>query len=317
VIVAVDGGGSGSRVAVFDEDLRLVEAFTGPPLNYAALGRRRFARNVGELARNLSGRRGALILALAGSSRFRGEILEILGKELGGGDITLISDVEAVFMAATRGADGIVVSSGTGSFAYGRLGGREARAGGWGYLFDDEGSAYWIGRETLRLIFAGVDGRVEACETLLGAYLRMMGAATVEETIPVLYREYAEQRKTALLARLACEAASMGSRVARSIIWDAASHLDELVMAVERRLGVSGRVTVYGSGSTLLKCGMLAELLSERIRSRGHEFTLSGTPAVLGCLYHYLATVEGLRPEDIKAKVDEDQITRRLVRIYG
>ena len=50
--------------------------------------------------------------------------------------------------------------AGTGSVAYGRnAAGKTARAGGWGYLAGDEGSAYWIGREALAALALALDGR--------------------------------------------------------------------------------------------------------------------------------------------------------------
>src|SRR6185295_15070940 len=46
---------------------------------------------------------------------------------------------------------GVVLIAGTGSIAYGRNEeGEEDRAGGWGYLIGDEGSAVWCGLEALR-----------------------------------------------------------------------------------------------------------------------------------------------------------------------
>src|SRR5437879_13624105 len=60
---------------------------------------------------------------------------------------------------ALAGEDGISVVAGTGSIAYGEYEGRRARAGGWGELFGDEGSAYWIAREGLRLFSRKSDGR--------------------------------------------------------------------------------------------------------------------------------------------------------------
>ena len=57
------------------------------------------------------------------------------------------------------GRPGIVVASGTGSFA---VGGNDVgslrRAGGNGFLLGDEGSAYWLGREAVRAALADVDG---------------------------------------------------------------------------------------------------------------------------------------------------------------
>src|SRR5215510_323688 len=58
--------------------------------------------------------------------------------------------------------DGISVISGTGSMAYGEYEGRKARAGGWGELIGDEGSARWIAREGLNVFSRMSDGRLTA-----------------------------------------------------------------------------------------------------------------------------------------------------------
>src|SRR5271165_7118014 len=57
--------------------------------------------------------------------------------------------------------DGISVVAGTGSICYGERGGVAARSGGWGELFSDEGSAYWIACRGLNLFTRMADGRAE------------------------------------------------------------------------------------------------------------------------------------------------------------
>src|SRR5205814_8202801 len=52
---------------------------------------------------------------------------------------------------ATAGEPGVIAIAGTGSFAFGRNSAGEARrAGGWGYIFGDEGSGFDITRQALR-----------------------------------------------------------------------------------------------------------------------------------------------------------------------
>jgi N-acetylglucosamine kinase-like BadF-type ATPase len=66
--------------------------------------------------------------------------------------VEVISDVEAALLGALDGRPGLLVLAGTGSIVLGRDGeGRVARAGGLGPLIGDEGSAFWLGREWLRL----------------------------------------------------------------------------------------------------------------------------------------------------------------------
>src|SRR5262245_45624793 len=66
--------------------------------------------------------------------------------------VEVISDVEAALLGALDGRPGLLVLAGTGSIVLGRDDeGRVARAGGLGPLIGDEGSAFWLGREWLRL----------------------------------------------------------------------------------------------------------------------------------------------------------------------
>ncbi len=75
--------------------------------------------------------------------------------------ITVLSDIELAHRLAFGREPGIVVNAGTGSIAFGKnKRGKTARAGGLGPLIGDEGSAFWIGREYLRLLYQ-MDPRVE------------------------------------------------------------------------------------------------------------------------------------------------------------
>src|SRR5690349_22636305 len=61
--------------------------------------------------------------------------------------MTVTNDGFIALAGATAGEPGLVVIAGTGSFAFGRnAAGKTARAGGWGYIFGDEGSGFDIAR---------------------------------------------------------------------------------------------------------------------------------------------------------------------------
>jgi hypothetical protein len=70
-----------------------------------------------------------------------------------------VHDSVIAIYAATLGRPGIVVNAGTGSFAAGiGADGRTIRAGGWGNIIDDEGSAYDIGKLAIRAALRALDG---------------------------------------------------------------------------------------------------------------------------------------------------------------
>jgi len=74
--------------------------------------------------------------------------------------IKIINDVELSFYAAFNQGAGILILSGTGSMAIGRDHHQNfIRAGGFGHLIGDEGSAYWIGQQALMRLAREIDGR--------------------------------------------------------------------------------------------------------------------------------------------------------------
>jgi N-acetylglucosamine kinase-like BadF-type ATPase len=79
----------------------------------------------------------------------------------------VIHDSVAALYAATKGRPGIIVNSGTGSFAAGINGaGEYVRVGGWGYLIDDKGSAFDIGMKAITMGYRMMDGRTPATDLI-------------------------------------------------------------------------------------------------------------------------------------------------------
>ena len=65
--------------------------------------------------------------------------------------LRMVHDALPVLVAGSPEGWGVALISGTGSFAFGQSrDGRSTRAGGWGYLFGDEGSGYAIALAGLR-----------------------------------------------------------------------------------------------------------------------------------------------------------------------
>ena len=74
------------------------------------------------------------------ASRLQRLLIEVLG-----GAIEVIGDMEVALESAFDGGPGIIAIAGTGSIVFGRNDrGETARAGGWGRILCDEGSAHWI-----------------------------------------------------------------------------------------------------------------------------------------------------------------------------
>ena len=70
------------------------------------------------------------------------------------------NDAFNALYSGTLGEPGIVQIAGTGAVTLGiNENGEVARSGGWGYLFDDEGSGFYLGNEALKAVFRSFDNR--------------------------------------------------------------------------------------------------------------------------------------------------------------
>lgn len=95
---------------------------------------------------------------VAGVSGYEGRVY---GKppDLPAARVVLMHDAPVAHAGALAGAPGVVVIAGTGSVVYGTDGKRGKTFGGWGFLFGDEGSAFWVAREALALLMRAEDER--------------------------------------------------------------------------------------------------------------------------------------------------------------
>jgi N-acetylglucosamine kinase-like BadF-type ATPase len=187
------------------------------------------------------------------------------------------NDMVCGWAGALAGADGINIVAGTGSIAYGEYGGRSARAGGWGELFSDEGSAYWLAREGLRLFSRMSDGR--SARGPLHEMLRRHFALEDDlELCAAIYGKSISQRsQLAQLSRLVADAAAAGDAAARSLFTQAASELADIVDAVHDRLQVPAHVDLpvsYSGGLFQLRALLLAPFESALL-ARGRRYRLA------------------------------------------
>jgi N-acetylglucosamine kinase-like BadF-type ATPase len=225
---------------------RIVAEAEGPGANVAALPPPVVADRLAALLAGLGEiEAGACCAGSAGAEvpAGRKRLERILTDLLPGCRITIVHDTRLVLAAA--GLDsGIALISGTGSVAYGRdRDGREARAGGWGWLIGDEGSATWLAREAAREVMRRSDAGVPL-GPLGDALLEATRARGTEELVGTLHG-LTEPGEWAALAHIVFEAAAE-DMAAESLIERAAAGLGELVAVVQRRLALDGPIVLAG-----------------------------------------------------------------------
>jgi N-acetylglucosamine kinase-like BadF-type ATPase len=304
--LGIDGGGSKTAFLLIDESGRVLASHTEGPAYYLETG---FEEMQAMLARGI----GATLHKVAlPSSNLE---FAFLGLPAYGEDSRLVRALDAVaspplqperyrcgndavcgWAGALACQDGINLVAGTGSIAYGEFHGRVARAGGWGELFSDEGSAYWIAREGLNLFSRMSDGRT-ARSALYDILRRHFGLQSDLDLCAAVYDKNQIQRShLAALSRLIAEAAIGGDVQASALFSWAADELVQIVDAVHQQLEIPSDTTVpvsYSGGMFQQRDLLLVRLQSKlAINGRRYRMMAPRLPPVAGAAL-YAAKLNG------------------------
>jgi N-acetylglucosamine kinase-like BadF-type ATPase len=171
----------------------------------------------------------------------------------------VVTDARIALTGALDGHPGLIVIAGTGSIAFGiNEAGEEARAGGWGPTFSDEGSGYVIARQALKAIAASSDGRSQ--ETLLTELIyRELGIKQIGDLPSVIYTDDAKPPRIAELAEVVAAAANQGDGVAQEILESAGIELGRMAIAVIERLGIERQAFRVACVGSVFKSGKYLE----------------------------------------------------------
>lgn len=246
--LGVDGGGTKTRFLLIDESGRVLASHLEGPAYYLEIGvdalRAMLAGGIRRTLQQGGIRSAEVTYAFVGIPAY-GEDRKVLAAldaapsgALPQGRYRCGNDMVCGWAGALAGEDGINLVAGTGSIAYGEYEGRTARAGGWGELFSDEGSAYWLAREGLRLFSRMSDGRSPR-GPLYGRVCAHFGLQEDLDLCAAVYgTEVAQRSRFAQLSKVIAEAAVEGDPAARQLFVQATQEMIELIDAVRVQLQV-------------------------------------------------------------------------------
>jgi glucosamine kinase len=203
----IDGGQSSTVAAIGDADGKVVGRGVAGP-----------ADEVGE-GPGSTRLRDALRDALAGAARdaglppgqqFESVVAGVSGYEgrllgrmpdLPARRFQLVHDAPVAHAGAFALGPGVLIVAGTGSVVYATGGGAARTTGGWGYLFGDEGSAFWIAREALAAMMAGEDDG--AARPAAAAALEFFGVPSLRALARAFYAGSIARDRVAAFAPIA------------------------------------------------------------------------------------------------------------------
>jgi N-acetylglucosamine kinase-like BadF-type ATPase len=250
----IDGGQSSTACAIGDEFGVILGRATGPPADLVGE-----ARDSPRQAAVIDKVLGAALKSakLPKETKFAAIVAGLSGYDPGDSPapapgvahdaFVAVHDTEIAHAGAFDGAPGIALIAGTGSVALGiDEDGKRARAGGWGYLFGDEGSAFWIAREALGAAMREEDAGAPL--DLRDRALAFFGVASLRALQHAVAHGEIERKKIAAFAEIVLKAARDGERGALELRRRSADALARLVHVVHLRLGIARKLPIAPLG---------------------------------------------------------------------
>lgn len=291
-IVAVDAGGTKTEAIAYDRDGRkITKALSG------------FGNPVMSRTSSLSHIKESIQSCIHACPNhcFNGIIAGVAGIEVGDNrdfllnelskefhvPIILLNDAEISYYSILQGQDGILTIAGTGSISLGFSNGKKRVVGGWGHLLGDEGSAYDLAIQALKMAIHDFDTEKEPSQ-LTNALLNEMKV----ESVPGLKRfVYGSQKsEIAALAAVVGTYGQQGNAQAVQLLREAGTKLGTQTVQLIDQLQLTASIKVGLKGSVLEKNVIVSDTFKKVLLNRYSdvEFVTSSESATIGGYYYAL-----------------------------
>ncbi|WP_078502827.1 N-acetylglucosamine kinase [Paenibacillus selenitireducens] len=274
-VAGLDGGGTKTAVSIADETGRIVHTFRSGALNFNGQDEESIGNSLQSIFAEIARVCGSIdhcvqvCVGTAGVSnptvRLRLEaMVRATGYQHG---LWITGDQETALWGAHGRPYGIILIAGTGSICYGKNdSGLTHRAGGCGYLIDDEGSGYSIGRDLISALVRAQDGRLP--ETLITRLVyEQLGVSSLQQIIGFVYDKGTNKKDIAALAPILSDACLQGDTAALHIASKSAQSLLELAEPVVEQLMMQ-QASLAMAGSVLLENTYVQRAFVDMLKQR-------------------------------------------------
>lgn len=274
LLIAIDGGGTRTRCAVYTLNGRQIAIGHGGPSNHLSAGKSRTLESlqivISQTLQSCDVEIDDIRLVSAG---FAGvdydgtgaSDMEALLAEAGYQRTLIHGDMVTAHAGALNGQPGVVVIAGTGSVYFGTSpDGHCLKLGGFGYAFGDEGAGHWIGIEALRAASKAYDQRAEPTR-LVAALCQALSLKDFSQILQLFYSEPMQPSQVAKLSLTVEAVAEKGDAVALQILEQAGRELAIGTATLVRRLKCSAECAVSYYGAILQKCPTVLEAFKKHL----------------------------------------------------
>lgn len=287
--IGIDSGGTRVTAQAYSETGELLaerEAGPGNSLIHFAQTLQNIESVLTELFNTLPIANCELILAGVAGSQSAGNQNEIADfiEQTFHRPAVVLSDAELAMLKGLQGTDGILVIAGTGSIVLGQFNQTAYRAGGWGHLLGDQGSAYDLVRQAFKGMLREADrGNVGELTKLI---LPIIGVENVFEAVQLFNR--LPRNDLAAFGKAFAEHGTKNQAL-QKILMSCGKRLGLQVLAILDQIGPSANQSnIAISGSVLTNNQVLQKSFEQTIRQKYPEVVLIplvGTNAS-GVLYY-------------------------------
>lgn len=277
--LGIDAGGTKTDAVLFRSDGTVLRRKKLPGANPNSCGLERAVEILSEaltLPQSGEDLRG-VFAGVAGSAAAdnKKKLTEALKKNLPGVPLSVDTDIENVISCIPGNDRCVAAISGTGTCVYAKTDGKLIRLGGYGYLFDNAGSGYDIGRDGIKACFEADDGLRPT--SLLTDLIKETLGGTPWEKLDKLYT--GGKDTIAALAPTVFRAARRGDETAKAILRQNFDRVADLIHHARAR---------FNCGSTVVCAGGIAKTpeFEQALRQRGIEPTVPSQPPVYGACIH-------------------------------
>ncbi|MEO9944892.1 BadF/BadG/BcrA/BcrD ATPase family protein [Paraglaciecola sp.] len=300
MFLGVDGGGTKTAFVLIDKNGHILAEHSEPTCYHIQVGLDG-ARNVIESGisktlhlakKNVNDLTYAFfgLPAFGEDSEVDNHISELPSSILSAKQYQCDNDMVNGWAAAFGGQDGINIVAGTGSIAYGVRKNQRARCGGWGELFSDEGSAYWVAINGLRAFSQMSDGRLKKGPLYEVIKQDLAIGQDLDITGLVLSKWQGERSRIAAVSTLVSKAAGLGDYEALRIMEEAGKELAKIVLSTREVLGFTENehVNLSFSGGVFRSGSLVSKPMKEALNQTTLRFSISSplySPVIGSALY--------------------------------
>jgi N-acetylglucosamine kinase-like BadF-type ATPase len=236
IFLGIDGGGSKTAFLLEDQAGRRLARIETGPSNWLSAGPEVSRQSLAAGISQLPATPDVVCGGFAGAGRPEGRNFygAALSELLPRARVFVETDAFVAYAGAIGVKPGVLLIAGTGSIAVSRQAdGTMNRTGGWGPVFGDEGSGFWIGREAVRAALSAHDDG--ASPAFAAAVANALGQSSIVDVVGAWTAGAITVRSVASLSSLVLD--HYPQEPAARILRESAAQLRSLV---ERAIARSG-----------------------------------------------------------------------------